>query len=65
MEAMIGWSYAALLGFALIYLGEHYAIDLLAGLTLAEAVRLIGPRARPALLQASRAIQRLEATARG
>jgi membrane-associated phospholipid phosphatase len=64
LEATIGWSYAATLGFALIYLGEHYAIDLLAGLTLAEAVRLLGPRSMPALLEASRAIQRLEATAR-
>jgi hypothetical protein len=33
------------LGFALVYLGEHYVIDLLAGATLAEGVR----RAAPAL----------------
>ena len=40
----LGWTYAATLGFALVYLGEHYVVDLLAGLTLAEAVRL-GARA--------------------
>ena len=27
------------LGFALVYLGEHYVVDLLAGLALAEGVR--------------------------
>jgi membrane-associated phospholipid phosphatase len=36
----VGWAYTAALGFALVYLGEHYVVDLLAGLTLAEAVRL-------------------------
>jgi membrane-associated phospholipid phosphatase len=36
----VGWGYTAALGFALVYLGEHYVVDLLAGLTLAEAVRL-------------------------
>jgi hypothetical protein len=36
----VGWAYAGALGFALVYLGEHYVVDLLAGATLAEAVRL-------------------------
>jgi membrane-associated phospholipid phosphatase len=65
LEATIGWSYAIVLGFALVYLGEHYAIDLLAGVTLAEAVRLLGPRAMPVLSGASRLVQTLETTARG
>jgi membrane-associated phospholipid phosphatase len=65
LEATIGWSYAIVLGFALLYLGEHYAIDLLAGITLAEAVRVLGPRAMPVLSEASRLIQKLETTARG
>ena len=30
----VGWGYAAALGFALVYLGEHYVVDLIAGLTL-------------------------------
>ena len=38
-QGAAGWAYAATLGFALVYLGEHYVIDLLAGLSLAEAVR--------------------------
>lgn len=65
LEATIGWSYAIVLGFALLYLGEHYAIDLLAGITLAEAVRLLGPRAMPVLSGASGLVQKLETTARG
>ena len=35
----LGATYAALLGLALVYLGEHYAIDLLAGAALTESVR--------------------------
>jgi membrane-associated phospholipid phosphatase len=35
----IGWTYAAALGFALVYLGEHYVTDLVAGLALTEGVR--------------------------
>jgi membrane-associated phospholipid phosphatase len=39
-----GLAYAGILGFALIYLGEHYAVDLLAGTALAAAVAAL---ARP------------------
>jgi hypothetical protein len=39
----LGWAYAGTLGLALVYLGEHYAIDLLAGAALAESVRLTAP----------------------
>lgn len=40
----LGWSYALLLAFALVYLGEHYVSDLLAGLALTVAVlRARGP----------------------
>jgi membrane-associated phospholipid phosphatase len=35
---MFGWSYALGLAFVLVYLGEHYVIDLLAGLVLALGV---------------------------
>lgn len=34
----VAWSYALLLAFTLVYLGEHYVTDLLAGLALAVAV---------------------------
>jgi hypothetical protein len=39
----LGWSYATLLGTALVYLGEHYLADLLGGAALAGSVhRLSG-----------------------
>jgi len=41
----VAWSYTALLGLALVYLGEHYVIDLVAGAALAEAVRVGAPLA--------------------
>ena len=50
-------------GFALVYLGEHYVIDLVAGLALAEGVRRQRPRAAPALRAVSRTLQQLEARA--
>jgi membrane-associated phospholipid phosphatase len=59
----VGWTYAGTLGFALVYLGEHYAIDLAAGFALAEAVRKIAPRAMPALEPIARALKALEARA--
>jgi PAP2 superfamily len=64
VQGALGWTYAITLGFALVYLGEHYVVDLLAGLALAEGVRRNRRRAAPWLLRASRAIQRLEARAR-
>jgi membrane-associated phospholipid phosphatase len=51
------------LGFGLVYLGEHYVIDLIAGFALAETVRRIAPSAAPPLLRVARAIQRLEPVA--
>ncbi|MGA2469895.1 MAG: phosphatase PAP2 family protein [Solirubrobacteraceae bacterium] len=52
----IGTGYAAVLGFALVYLGEHYVVDLLAGLALCGFVRLCEPVARPPLRSAGRLI---------
>ena len=59
----IGWTYAITLGLALVYLGEHYAVDLAAGLALTEAVRRGAPRAAPVTALISRALQNLEARA--
>jgi membrane-associated phospholipid phosphatase len=56
----LGWAYAGTLGFALVYLGEHYVADLIAGLALAEGVRRSAPVVAPALGSVQRAIQRLE-----
>ena len=60
MQAVLGWGYALALGFALVYLGEHYVVDLIAGLALAEGVRGLAPAAERVLLPAARAFQRLE-----
>jgi hypothetical protein len=59
----LGWGYACTLGFALVYLGEHYLVDLLAGAALTAAVRSLEPRAGPALLRCARAVAALEARA--
>ncbi len=64
VPAAFGWGYASALGFALVYLGEHYVVDLAAGLALAEAVRAAAPLAGPAASRVSRAVQALEARAR-
>jgi membrane-associated phospholipid phosphatase len=43
-----------------VYLGEHYVIDLLAGLALAEGIWRVAPRAEPAIRMIAGAVQRLE-----
>ena len=60
----LGWGYALTLGVALVYLGEHYVVDLAAGLALTELVRRGVPQATPAAAVLSRAVQALEAAAR-
>jgi len=56
----LGWAYALTLGFGLVYLGEHYVIDLVAGLALAEGTRRAAPHVAGPLLAAARQVQRLE-----
>lgn len=63
VPAALGWAYAGTLGFGLVYLGEHYVLDLLAGLALTEGIRRAAPAAAPVLESVSRAVQRLEASA--
>src|SRR4051812_8825879 len=63
VAGVLGWTYAATLGVALVYLGEHYVVDLLAGATLAEGVRKATPVVGPFAKQLSRALQSLEARA--
>jgi PAP2 superfamily len=64
-EGAAGWAYVAALGFALVYLGEHYVIDLVAGAALVWAVRRGEPLAEPVALALSRGLQRLERIAAG
>ena len=52
----VGWTYTALLGLALVYLGEHYAVDLIGGAALAEAVRHGAPRTAPLARRIVRAL---------
>ncbi len=64
VHALVGWTYALTLGAALVYLGEHYVVDLLAGFALSRAVRRAEGPARPVCARASRVVQALEARAR-
>ena len=43
----VGWLYVGGAAFAVIYLGEHYLMDVLAGLAVAEIVRQAEPLAAP------------------
>jgi hypothetical protein len=61
----VGWLYAGTLGLALVYLGEHYAADLLAGAGLTESVRRRAPRAAERLRPALSLLRALEAQAHG
>ena len=60
-----GWSYALTLGFALVYLGEHYVTDLAAGAGLVALVRRGEPLAEPAVHSVNRGLRRLERLASG
>ncbi len=43
----LGWVYVGGAAFAVVYLGEHYLVDVLAGLALAELIRRAEPLAAP------------------
>jgi membrane-associated phospholipid phosphatase len=60
----VGWTYAGLLGLALVYLGEHYAVDLVGGALLAEAVRTQAPKAERSAAVLVRALDSLHRLAR-
>jgi membrane-associated phospholipid phosphatase len=62
---MVGWAYALTLGFALVYLGEHYVTDLAAGATLVAGVRRGEPLAEPVVHGVTRGLRRLERLANG
>ncbi|HET7588811.1 MAG TPA: phosphatase PAP2 family protein [Solirubrobacterales bacterium] len=65
VEGALGWSYAGTLGFALVYLGEHYVTDLIAGAFLVAAVRRGEPLAEPVVRGVNAALQHLEKVASG
>jgi PAP2 superfamily len=59
----LGYAYLAVLGFALVYTGEHYAVDLIGGAVLTAAVRRLEPAATPPLAALARVVTRVEAIA--
>jgi hypothetical protein len=65
VEGAVGWTYALTLGFALVYLGEHYLVDLVVGAALTEGVRAAAPRVAPTASAISRLFQRFERRALG
>jgi membrane-associated phospholipid phosphatase len=65
VEGTIGWTYAATLGFALVYLGEHYVTDLIAGGLLVAGVNKIEPMIEPTVTRINGGLQRLERIASG
>ncbi|MGZ8666991.1 MAG: phosphatase PAP2 family protein, partial [Solirubrobacterales bacterium] len=56
----LGAGYAAALGFALVYLGEHYVTDLLAGAALVALVRGGEQLVEPVVESVNRVLRRLE-----
>jgi hypothetical protein len=63
LPGALGATYAATLGFALVYLGEHYVADLLAGAALTAAVRRLELPMGPALSRVGRLLARVEKAA--
>jgi membrane-associated phospholipid phosphatase len=53
----IGWTYVAAAGFSVVYLGEHYLVDVLVGLAVAEAIRRAEPHAAPLVRAVAHALE--------
>jgi membrane-associated phospholipid phosphatase len=60
LQGAAGWAYAGTLGFALVYLGEHYVTDLIAGAALVALVRRGEPLAEPIVEAVNRRLRALE-----
>jgi len=58
-------AYTLVLGFALVYLGEHYAVDLLAGAALTGFVWRFAPRFVPLATRVRGGVATLESIAHG
>jgi len=65
LEGLAGGSYALTLGFALLYLGEHYVTDLAAGVLLVAVVRRGEPLVAPLVRKVNGTLQHLERLASG
>ncbi len=60
LPGALGWGYAVSLGLALVYLGEHYVTDLMAGAAVVALVRRGEPVAEPVVAAVNRVLQRME-----
>jgi membrane-associated phospholipid phosphatase len=65
VEGAVGWTYAGTLGFALVYLGEHYVTDLIAGALLVAAAQQAESLAEPVVSSINGALRSLERIASG
>jgi membrane-associated phospholipid phosphatase len=65
LPGIAGWAYALTLGFALVYLGEHYVTDLAAGAALVTAVQRGESLGEPAVEAVNRRLRSLERLANG
>jgi membrane-associated phospholipid phosphatase len=65
VEGAIGWTYGLTLGFALVYLGEHYVVDLLAGMGLVLGIRALERPLTPLFRSISHGVNALEAKVAG
>ncbi|MEA2372005.1 MAG: hypothetical protein QOH12_2399 [Solirubrobacteraceae bacterium] len=55
----LGWTYVGLAGFAVVYLGEHYLVDVLVGLAIAELVDRGEATVAPLVHRVTRELDRL------
>jgi membrane-associated phospholipid phosphatase len=60
LAGAVGTAYAGVLGFSLVYLGEHYVVDLLGGLALMLAVRAGERHLREPLSRVGELLVRIE-----
>jgi hypothetical protein len=55
----LGWTYVVLAAFSVVYLGEHYLVDVLAGVAVAEAIRRGEPLAVPVIRRIAQELERV------
>lgn len=59
LYGVLGWTYVALASLSVVYLGEHYAIDVVAGLAVAEVVRRAEPVVNPLVRRVAENLERV------
>ncbi len=55
----LAWTYVVLASFSVVYLGEHYIVDVIAGFAVAEAMRLAEPLVSPLVRRVAQDLERL------